>query len=192
MTEEEVLAKLGPADVANEFDFGAVKNWEYGPKIGLNSTGVLYHMEGGRVTRITVTKAMDSQLSGNSKVQKTKEEVYSVYGVPERTYDIPRARFFVYNDEGFEAYLNNDGEYQYAFVYPMRKLPPLVHVTQNKTPQEIVQVVLPKPLLDTTTLCDQGATFGQNPSTKECKPFENSCSIPDYWVEVSRCTNTTQ
>jgi hypothetical protein len=194
MTEEELQAKLGPPDVKNEFDFGAVKNWEYSAKIGLNQTGVLYHMEQGRVTRITVTKAMDKYLAGNTTVQKTKEQVYSVYGIPERTYDIPRARYFVYNDEGFEAYLNNNGEYQYAFVYPMRKLPSLVHVTQNKTQFEILNAELPKLLTDTTTLCDQGPTFGKNPARNECKPFENSCLIPSSWVEVNICNtaNTTQ
>jgi hypothetical protein len=190
MTEEDVLTKLGPADNTNEFDFGAIKNWEYSAKLGLNQTGIIYHFEQGKVTRIAVTKAMNPYLQGTAVINKTKDQIYSVYGTPERVYDVPGGRFYVYNDEGFEVYTSPAGEYQYAFVYPMRKLPSMAHITENKTQADILKVKLPVLLTDTTTLCDQGPTFGQNPATKECKAFTKACDIPDNWIEVRSCEAT--
>lgn len=196
MSEEDVLAKLGPADKVNEFDFGAIKNWEYAERIGLNSTGVLYHFEKGTVTRITISPSLNNYLQGTSKVGKSKTEVYNLFGIPERQFDMTKGRFFVYNQKGFEVYLNTNGEYQYAFVYPMRKLPTTAYIAKNKTKEELFNEPIPILIIDTTTLCDQGKTFGEDPATQECKDFKNSCEIPDEWIEVSTCrtnsTNTTK
>jgi hypothetical protein len=188
MTEADVQAKLGTPDNATSRDFGASKNWEYSTALGLNRTGVVYHFEDGIVTRIIVDSALNKYLQGNSTVGKSKDEVYGIYGIPERQYDLPGSfRFFVYNKRGFESYLFKGNEYQYAFVYPMRKLPTMSYVDKNLTNYEILHPEIPALLTDTTTLCNQGPTFGQNTATKECKAFENSCLIPDHWVEVDHC-----
>ncbi len=192
MTTEDVANKLGIPDVVDKAEFGRVQNWRYGTHIGLNETGVVYHIEDDIVTRIAVGPPMNQYLQGHSRVGKSKEEMYSLYGQPERLYDIPRGRFFVYNKMGFEEYIGMHGEFQYAFVYPNRKLPTMAYTTQNKTNLEIVKTELPTLLTDTTTLCNQGPTFGQNTVSKECKRFDNSCVIPDHWVEVDTCSEGNQ
>ena len=189
MTEDDVLQRLGTADIAQEFEFGGIKNWQYAEKLGLNQSGVIFHIEQRVVTRIIVTAAMDEYLSEANKVSKTKAELYAARGIPDRQYDLKKMRFFVYNTQGYESYLNQDKQFQYSFVYPNRKMPSLAVIKTNITNNEILQEpALPVLLTDTTTLCDQGATFGQDPETKECTAFVSSCTIPDYWQEVSDCT----
>jgi hypothetical protein len=190
MTSEDVRTRIGEPDKVEQYSFGSIQNWHYSAAVGLNSTGVLYHFEDGTVTRITISPAMNKYLKGNSTVGKQKEDIYSVLGAPDRIYDIPRARFLVYNDEGFETYLNRYGEYQYAFVYPMRKLPTMAYETKNKTNEEILEIELPVLLTDTTTLCDQGTTYARNPATNECKRYENACTIPANWIETTTCNST--
>jgi len=189
MSENSVLQKLGPADNDEQYDFGAIKNWAYAEKLGFTQTAVMYHFEKGILTRIIIGPAFNHFLSGTSMVGKNKSVIYGAFGLPQRQYDIKTGRFFVYNNLGLEVYLDtHDVETQYAFVYPMRKLPSLA--TTNATVDPL-NPVMPALITDTTTLCNQGPTFGQNPVTQECKPFTNSCTIPDSWVEVKSCANTT-
>lgn len=196
MTEADITSKLGPADLNDEYNFGGIKNLGYGKSLGLNDTGVLYHLENGIVTRITISEGMNSILPEKNRITGDVGQVYGVFGIPDRQYSYPIAdssgsyyggRFFVYNKQGLEIYLNKYGWYQYSFVYPNRKLPSTSVSNVTGDANSVVQAKLPTLMTDTTTLCDQGATYGRDPSSNECKSFDNSCLIPDYWVEVKSC-----
>lgn len=191
MSDGELRALLGEPDKLDKYQFGIVQNWQYGQALGLEQIGVLYHFERGVLTRITLGPAANPLLHGNSTVGKEKEEVYSLFGTPERAYDIPNGRFFVYNDLGLEVYLDRHGESQYAFVYPGRRLPSTAVLAQNKTQYDVTKVILPALISDTTTLCDAGAIFAKDLTSGECKEFPNYCAKPDHWVEITACPSGT-
>jgi outer membrane protein assembly factor BamE (lipoprotein component of BamABCDE complex) len=192
MTEKEVTNKLGAADHVDEFDFGAIRNLYYGQSIGINGTAVIYHIEHGFVTRIVVGPDMNPLLGYTTAVNKSKADIYTLFGTPSRQYDVKQGRFFVYNKQGYEVYLNNKGvEYQYAFVYPNRKLDTTAYYNKTKNQYEILKPEIPRLISDTTTLCDQGKTFGYSKARDECEQFISSCEIPDTWIEVDSCPNAT-
>jgi hypothetical protein len=182
MTESQVLERLGHADRAQEFDFGAIQNWEYDSKLGLNRTGVTFHLRNGIVTRIMLQRPLNKYLQGYTSVNGSKEEVYRLLGTPDRQYAIKGGRYFVYNDEGYEIFLDSDGESALGLVFPGRKLPTTATLEGNDTPPAV-----PKLIIDTTTLCAQGPTFAFNLGTGACTAYENACVIPAHEVEVLNC-----
>ena len=185
MTESQVLALLGPADKAQEYDFGAIQNWEYNTKLGLNATGVTLHLRQGIVTRIMIYKSMNEYLIGETKIDASKEDIYATFGVPDRQYDIKGGRYFVYNTRGLEVFFNSDGESALGIVFENRKLPTTatIELTSNETRSSV-----PRLIGDTTTLCNLGATYAFNTGTGACTAYTNSCLIPANEVEVAGCT----
>jgi hypothetical protein len=202
MTADQVKQKLGSPDQSVESDFGGVQNLLYGKSLGLNNTGLIIHLERNFVTRIIITDSMAPLLKGNSRPGRPKETIYGLLGVPNRQYDFPInpasrpagsqtiiGRFFVYNKIGLEVYLVRGTEYQYAFVYPNRKLPTTAFQARNLSQEELLNPVMPVLITDTTTLCTQGKTYGYDPASPECKEFAQACDIPDNWVEITNCDN---
>lgn len=185
MTEQQVLDLLGPADKAQEYDFGAIQNWEYGSKLGLNSTGVTLHLRQGIVTRIMLYPAMNTYLSGATRIEGSKEDIYAELGLPNRQYDIRGGRYFVYNDRGLEVFFGPYGETSLGVVFEGRKLP--TTATFDTTGLNVTKPAVPRLIGDTTTLCNQGATFAFNMGTGVCREYANACAIPDNEVEVQGC-----
>ena len=185
MTESQVLELLGPADKAQEYDFGAIQNWEYNTQLGLNKTGLALHLRQGIVTRIMIYKSMNEYLVGETKIDATKEGIYEALGVPDRQYDIKGGRYFVYNTRGLEVFFNSDGESSLGLVFENRKLPTTatIKLNSNETKSSV-----PRLITDTTTLCNQGATFAFNTGTGACTAYTNACLIPANEVEVAGCT----
>ncbi len=188
MTQAQVLALLGPADKAEEYDFGAVTNWEYGAGIGLSDTGIIVHFENGFVTRITMLEPLNKYLIGSTQIGTSKETIYNTLGLPDRQYDIKSGRFFVYNTRGIEVYLRGDTAIAYGIVLSNRKLPSTATV-----PGLVNDPLVPKTprlIIDTTTLCDQGPTQAFNPGSGECTAYTSHCLVPDSWIEVKSCEPT--
>lgn len=189
MTEEELIALLGAPDKQQEFDFGQIRNLEYGTSLGLEQSGVLYHFENGFLTRITVYPPMLPLLEGKTKTGITNNEVYAAMGSPDRQYDYSSGRFFVYNERGIEVYLKDSTVFAYGFVTPNRKLP--TTATLPGMSNDPFKPRIPRLIADTTTLCDQGETFAYSVGSGECMRFENACSIPSNWIEVKNCNDAS-
>jgi hypothetical protein len=185
MSDEKVLEILGPPDRQQEFDFGAIANWEYGERLGVNGTAMTVHLRSGIVTRILIFPRADAFLAEPLAANWTKAGMYSRFGSPDRTYDIKTGQFYVYNRQGLEVYADRIGLDAIGLVYPMRKLPTTATFDRNET--NITNPVIPRLILDTTTLCAQGLTYGFDPVTSRCEEFAQACDIPDHWVEVRSC-----
>jgi outer membrane protein assembly factor BamE (lipoprotein component of BamABCDE complex) len=185
MSETEVIALLGAPDKQQEFDFGAIRNLEYGPSLGLQTSGVLYHFENGLLTRTTVYAPLNEYLIGSTKTGLRNTDVYSALGSPDRQYDYSNGRFFVYNERGIEVYLKDGTVYAYGFVTPNRKLP--TTATLEGMTNDPFKPRVPRLITDTTTLCDQGETFAYSVGSGECVRYANACTIPDNWIEVANC-----
>jgi hypothetical protein len=184
MTEGEVLKILGPADGSQEYDFGAIQNWEYNTALGLNRTGLVLHLRQGIVTRIMVYPSMNDYLVGATKVDDSKEDIYATLGVPDRQYDIKGGRYFVYNSRGLEVFFNSEGESSLGIVFENRKLPTTATILLNANE---TKPTVPRLIADTTTLCNQGPTFAFNTASGACTAYTNACSIPANEVEVEGC-----
>ena len=57
-----------------------IENWWYSKRIGLDEFGLILHFESGILTRITFQESFNKYLSGKTKIDKTKEQIYSEFG----------------------------------------------------------------------------------------------------------------
>jgi hypothetical protein len=107
---EDVLEKLGTPDLTFVSADRSYRNMEYGKKIGVvsNITALTYHIEGDKVTRITMRRPFDKYLSGKTKMGTQREEVYALFNVPDYMSFLENHRTFHYVEKGLELYLKTD------------------------------------------------------------------------------------
>lgn len=120
-SENKVKKGLGNPNVRNiDYEIEGIINLEYGDSLGFNGTGLIFHLEDNKVTRITVLEPFNDNLIGLTKLGKPKEEVYAYLGKPDnikRMVRGPRVEFktFVYNN-GVEIILKDGKEDRLSFV----------------------------------------------------------------------------
>ena len=85
---ETVIEKLGFPDSQQVTGEGYI-NVEFGKKLGLESTGVIVHLENNRVTRMTIKEPLNEFLQGKTKIGLTKEEMVAILGTPSKLERLP-------------------------------------------------------------------------------------------------------
>ena len=84
----DVLETLGTPDTKTDYS-GGVSNWEYSESLGLDETGIIVNIDNEIVESITIRKAFNSRLVGETAKEYTKAEVYHKFGIPDRTLFMP-------------------------------------------------------------------------------------------------------
>lgn len=118
---EQVFFVLGEPDDKTEFPVDDIINLEYGESLGLNGIGVIFHFDSYVLTRIAFYKPFNKYLIGDTQINHTKREIYDLFGIREREYNIPtrpfETRVFVYDTRGIEFYID---KYEIGFsLYPL-------------------------------------------------------------------------
>ena len=85
---QTLLEILGSPDLQTDYA-GGISTLEYSESIGLEETGLIILLDNGVVKRITVKESFNEMLSGNTKANHEKEEIYSLFGVPEEVLRMP-------------------------------------------------------------------------------------------------------
>lgn len=99
---QEVIKKLGRPDV-QQLHPPNIVNWEYSKKIGTDETGLIIHMESGIVASFSVKKPFNKYLSGESKVEGEKLDIYRKFGKPDRLAINYPFTYYYYDDKGFDV-----------------------------------------------------------------------------------------
>jgi hypothetical protein len=118
---EKASFVLGEPDLRKEYPNESIVNLEYGQKLGLNSTGVIYNFRNGMLNRITVYKAFNPYLKGYTQINHSLREVYDIFGIRDREYNLPTKptliRVFVYEKKGLEVFIDGS-EVGFSFIQP--------------------------------------------------------------------------
>ncbi len=99
---QTVIKKIGRPDV-QQLHPPNIVNWEYSTKIDTDGSGLIIHMEGGVVTSFTVKKPFNKYLSGNSKIQGEKEDIYRIFGKPDRLKINYPFTYYYYDNKGLDV-----------------------------------------------------------------------------------------
>ncbi len=134
---QRVLEVLGTPDVQSDFDAG-VATFEYAKAIGLNSTGLIVSLESGVVTSMTIREPFAKFLKGKTKPNYSKQEVYALYGVPDKTIFMPieEGSFVVirvmrYLDKGIDFIIRKDNAIGFSlFLNDESTYVPGTHTTE--------------------------------------------------------------
>ena len=97
-----VMDKMGKPDVQQLHPPNTV-NWEYNKKIETDETGLLIHMDSGIVTSITIKKPFNKYLTGESKVEGEKTDIYRKFGKPDRLEVKYPFTYYYYDNKGFDV-----------------------------------------------------------------------------------------
>ena len=134
---QQLLKVLGTPDLRSDFD-GVISTLEYSKAIGLNSTGLIISSEHGIVTAITVREPFSKFLKGKTKPDYTKQEVYAMYGIPDKTIFMPieEGSFIVirvmrYLDRGIDFIIRKDNAIGFSlFLNDENAYIPGTHTTE--------------------------------------------------------------
>lgn len=85
---QDVLNTLGTPDIKTDFK-GGTANFEYSKAIGISETGLIISVSNGIVTSITIKEPFQKNLIGETKVNLEKDDVYRIFGVPDKTTFMP-------------------------------------------------------------------------------------------------------
>ena len=85
---QTLLEILGSPDLQTDYS-GGISTLEYSESIDLEETGLIILLDNGVVKRITLKEPFNERLTGNTKANYTKEEIYSLFGVPEEVLRMP-------------------------------------------------------------------------------------------------------
>lgn len=85
---QTLLEKLGSPDTQTDYR-GGTSTLEYSESIGLEEPGLIVLVDNGVVKRITIKPAFNELLVGKTKADLEKEEIYTIYGVPEEVVRMP-------------------------------------------------------------------------------------------------------
>ena len=99
---QDVIKKIGRPDV-QQLHPPNIVNWEYSTKIDTDGTGLIVHMESGVVTSFTVKKPFNKYLSGDSKIQGEKEDLYRIFGKPDRLNINYPFTYYYFDNKGFDV-----------------------------------------------------------------------------------------
>lgn len=118
---EKASFVLGEPDLRKEYPNESIVNLEYGQKLGLNKTGVIYNFRNGMLNRITIYKAFNPYLKGYTQINHSLREVYDIFGIRDREYDLPTrptlTRVFIYEKKGIEVFIDGK-QVGFSFIQP--------------------------------------------------------------------------
>ena len=158
--EEHIVSLHGEPDATSEYQFGAIRNLEYG--FGQeNTTVVLYHLDRGVVSAVLVTNDANEYLVGETVMTGGRERVYGLLGIPTVTQDLHLERAFVYTELGYAFFITNQGIDRVYFSEP---------IPRDHDDEACAQVITP----------------AVNPDGV-CMDFATPCDVPSGWEVVDSC-----
>ncbi len=120
-TLEEVIAKLGKPDIQTAVGTNAF-NLEYRESLGMDNVGLLFHFENDKATRITVKVPFNDHLVGQTKVKHFKEEIYQIFGRPDKIQILSAFTIYYYYNQGIEVIMDGKVMNGFSLVYPAPEL----------------------------------------------------------------------
>lgn len=113
-TEKDVTKRLGNPDYDKEYD-GNVKNLEYSDKLGMNDVGILFHLESGIITSITVKQSFNKYLQGDTLIDWTKDEMLQRFGAADSAETVYPFKVYTYNDRGIKFIIDRKEQNGWIF-----------------------------------------------------------------------------
>ncbi len=129
---EEVIAAVGKPDVQTA-PVTDVMNWEYRESLGLEKIGLLFHFENGTVTRITAKTPFNPRLQGNMVINHTKEDLYRLFGKPDKIQLLSGLTVYSYHDQGIDIIMDGSKQNGFSLMYPQPE-----KARENTRGQEVV------------------------------------------------------
>ncbi len=119
-SRRQVISEMGSPDNFTMWEGGGVtiQNLEYDKSLGLNRTGLIFHLENGRVTRITVNDEFNEYLINDTVVNGTKEDIYFSIGTPDSRNTVYKYIAFNYNDRGLQILTFRGDEMAFSLIPP--------------------------------------------------------------------------
>lgn len=115
-----MLETLGEPDILTPYNENTIFNCEYGESLGLNGIGLILNVKGNIIKRITVLNPFNSFLQGSTKfLNKTKYDIYSMFGTPDRQTEEPMTRIFYYDETGIDILLDGKNVKGISFRQPV-------------------------------------------------------------------------
>lgn len=103
---DKVRSKMGKPDYENRYQ-GNVINLEYEYD---SSVGLLFHVESGIITSVTVKESFNKHLVGATMIQYSKEDMLRKFGAADNVESIYPYRVYTYNDLGVKFIIDRDQE----------------------------------------------------------------------------------
>jgi len=133
----DVIDIIGTPDLRTDFDVG-VSTLEYSKKIGLDKTGLIITSDNDVVTSITIREPFDEFLLGKTKTNYTKDKIYGMFGIPDKTIFTPieEGSFIVirimrYSSKGIEFIIRKENVIGFSlFLNDDAEIPPGTHTTE--------------------------------------------------------------
>jgi hypothetical protein len=116
-TMEEVIEAVGQADNQNVPADGQM-NWEYSASLDMEKIGLLFHFDDEKVTRITVKKPFNKYLQGSTQINHTKEDLYKMFGKPDKMQLLTFFTVYSYYDQGIEVFMDGPKMNGFSLAYP--------------------------------------------------------------------------
>jgi hypothetical protein len=85
---QNVLESLGQPDIQTDYP-GGITNLEYSEALGLESVGLIIHVNNGFVQTIIVREPFNEFLIGETKIDQEKKDIYLSFGKPDSTIFMP-------------------------------------------------------------------------------------------------------
>lgn len=118
-SRKEVVARVGEPDRALDHGEAGV-NLEYEESLGMEETGLLFHLDDGLVTRITIMEPFADELAGTTDFREYgKDDIYfELFGVPPQQDEFSMFRRFKYPEEGVEVFVSKGEMVGFSLVPP--------------------------------------------------------------------------
>lgn len=113
----DVVARVGKPDLQQSPRPGVV-NIEYRERFNLTRIGLLFHFENDTVTRITVKQPFNGYLRGETVINHTKEDLYRMFGKPDKMQLLSTLTVYSYYDQGIDAIMDGPQMNGFSMTYP--------------------------------------------------------------------------
>lgn len=105
-SSEDMLSMMGDPDILSGYEENTLFNCEYGKVLGFDETGIIIQIKDDVISRITILKPFNEYLVGDTEFgNKTKYDVYRMFGKPDRQFEEPKTRIFFYDKTGIDILL---------------------------------------------------------------------------------------
>ncbi len=114
-----ILSTLGKPDEVIHHPIQDIVNIGYGPVIGLDKTGLFFHLVNKTLDRITIKQEFNQYLHGQTVINYTKKDIYEKFGIPQEQEDLPKFRIFRYS-QGLEIIHTAKQMKAFVLTYPKK------------------------------------------------------------------------
>lgn len=113
----DIVERVGKPDLQQSPRPGVV-NVEYREWFNLTKIGLLFHFENDTVTRITIKHPLNDYLHGETVINHTKEDLYRMFGKPDKIQLLSTFTVYSYYDQGIEVIMDGPKMNGFSLIYP--------------------------------------------------------------------------